>query len=117
MTSLEVCTKDMLADIMKNIPLMSSRLSQMLQNSDTELTNIQLYRMYIELYLRGNENVNQSLDLIVTQKEATAYGVPIYVYFFTKDKEWASYERKQSDIFDHLMTIVPEFGLRLYQRP
>jgi miniconductance mechanosensitive channel len=61
--------------------------------------------------------VNQALDLIVTQKEATAYGLPVYVYFFTNDKAWASYERKQSDIFDHLMTIVPEFGLRLYQRP
>lgn len=117
MTSLEVCSEDMLEDIMKNIPLMKSYISSMPQNSCTELTNIQLYRMYIELYLRGNENVNQALDLIVTQKEATAYGLPIYVYFFTKDKAWASYERKQSDIFDHLMTIVPEFGLRLYQRP
>lgn len=117
MTSLEVCSKDMLEDIMKNIPLMNSYLGSMPKNASTELTNIQLYRMYIELYLRGNENVNQALDLIVTQKEATAYGLPIYVYFFTKDKAWASYERKQSDIFDHLMTIVPEFGLRLYQRP
>ena len=117
MTSLEVCSEDMLEDIMKSIPLMKSYISSMPQNACTELTNIQLYRIYIELYLRGNENVNQALDLIVTQKEATAYGLPVYVYFFTNDKAWASYERKQSDIFDHLMTIVPEFGLRLYQRP
>jgi miniconductance mechanosensitive channel len=39
------------------------------------------------------------------------------VYFFTKEKAWAAYERKQSDIFDHLMTMANEFGLRLYQRP
>jgi miniconductance mechanosensitive channel len=43
--------------------------------------------------------------------------VPVYVYFFLKDKAWASFERKQSDIFDHLMSIVSEFGLRIYQRP
>jgi miniconductance mechanosensitive channel len=61
--------------------------------------------------------VNPSLDIIVTQKEATAYGLPIYVYFFVRDKAWASFERKQSDIFAHLMTVAPDFGLRLYQRP
>ena len=61
--------------------------------------------------------MNPALDIIVTQKEATAYGLPIEVYFFTKEKAWAVYERQQSDIFDHLMTIVSEFGLKLYQRP
>ena len=72
---------------------------------------------YIEAYLRKHPDINSSLDLIVTQKEATAYGLPIEVYFFVRDKVWDIYERKQSDIFDHLMAIAPEFGLRLYQRP
>jgi hypothetical protein len=53
----------------------------------------------------------------VTQKEVTAYGLPIEIYFFLKDKRWAYFERKQSDIFDHLMTMAHEFGLHLYQRP
>ncbi len=81
------------------------------------LTNVQLYRQYIELYLKNNPKVNSSLDLIVTQKESTAYGLPIEVYFFTREKAWAVYEKQQSDIFDHLMTMAPYFGLRLYQRP
>ncbi|MBR5141704.1 MAG: mechanosensitive ion channel family protein, partial [Bacteroidales bacterium] len=68
-------------------------------------------------FLRTDPEINTSLDLIITQKEATPYGLPVQVYFFLKDKAWASFERKQSDIFDHLMTIVPEFGLRIYQRP
>ena len=84
---------------------------------ESQMTNIQIYRTYIETYLRQHPDVNTSLDIIVTQKEATAYGLPIEVYFFTKEKAWAEYERRQSNIFDHLMTIVPEFGLRLYQRP
>ena len=76
-----------------------------------------MYRVYIERYLRNNPEVNQSLDLIITQKEVTPYGLPIEVYFFLNDKSWASYEKKQSDIFDHLMTMAAEFGLKLYQRP
>ena len=76
-----------------------------------------MYRIYIEIYLRSHPDVNQALDIIVTQKEATAYGLPIQVYFFTKEKAWSVYEKQQSDIFDHLITIVPTFGLNLYQRP
>lgn len=82
-----------------------------------EMTNVQLYRAYIEHYLRSRPDVNQSLDMIITQKEVTPYGLPIEVYFFLKDKAWAIYEKKQSDIFDHLMTMASEFGLKLYQRP
>ena len=82
-----------------------------------DTTNVQLYRAYIEEYLRNHPEVNPALDIIITQKEATAYGLPIEVYFFLRDKNWASFERKQSDIFDHLLTVVPDFGLKLYQRP
>ncbi len=81
------------------------------------VTNVQLYRTYIELYLRACPEVNTSLDLIITQKEATPYGLPIQIYFFTREKAWAVYEKQQSDIFDHIMTMAPSFGLRLYQRP
>ena len=117
LTSLEVCSQDMIADIRKNVPLMDGYLKSSPQSIPPEVTNIQLYRTYIELYLKSNAEVNQELDLIITQKEATAYGLPVYVYFFTKEKAWAKYEKQQSDIFAHLMAIVPEFGLKLYQRP
>ena len=119
MTSLEVLSKDMINDICKEVPLIDSWFRAMPPDSIPEegMANIQLFRLYIELYLRSHPEVNTALDLIVTRKEATPYGLPIEVYFFVKDKAWASYERKQSDIFDHIMTMPPIFGLRLYQRP
>lgn len=112
--SMQVCTQEMIDEIHREFPVMDSSKTD---NANTILTNVQLYRTYIERFLRNNAEVNQSLDLIITQKEATPYGLPIEVYFFLKDKAWASFERKQSDIFDHLMTVAPRFGLRLYQRP
>ena len=116
--TLEVCTPDLVSDIRKAVPAMDSYLKTLPPDGESKLsTNIQMYRLYIECYLRSHPEVNPALDIIVTQKEATAYGLPVYVYFFLKDKAWASFERKQSDIFDHLMSIAPEFGLRLYQRP
>ncbi len=116
--TLETCTPDLISDIRKAIPLMDSYLKSLPPDGESKIsTNIQMYRLYIECYLRSHPEVNPALDIIVTQKEATAYGLPVYVYFFLKDKAWASFERKQSDIFDHLMSIAPEFGLRLYQRP
>ena len=114
LNSLMVCTEDMISKIRADLPLMSENKED---NANDILTNIQLYRLYIERYLRHNPDVNQSLDIIVTQKEATPYGLPIEVYFFTREKAWSIYEKKQSDIFDHLMTIAPDFGLRIYQRP
>ncbi len=114
LNSLMVCTEEMITKIRTDLPLMARNSED---NATEILTNIQLYRLYIERYLRNNPDVNQSLDIIVTQQEATAYGLPIRVYFFTRDKAWDVYEKKQSDIFDHLMTIAPDFGLKLYQRP
>lgn len=119
MNTLETCTPEMVSDLRKAIPLMGAALKNINYGSadNQAITNIQLYRMYIDTYLRQNKEVNTSLDIIITQKEATAYGLPIEVYFFLRDKRWAYYEQKQSDIFDHLMTMAHEFGLHLYQRP
>ncbi len=124
--SLQICTPEMLADIRKAVPLIDKYLGETSGlasgkaspgSADEALTNIQLYRIYIEQYLKNNPKVNQDLDLIVTQKEATAYGLPVEVYFFTREKTWAVYEQQQSDIFAHLLAIAPAFHLRLYQRP
>lgn len=119
MNTLETCTPEMISNLRKAIPLMGAALKNINYGSadNQAITNIQLYRMYIDTYLRQNKEVNTSLDIIITQKEATAYGLPIEVYFFLRDKRWAYYEQKQSDIFDHLMTMAHEFGLHLYQRP
>ncbi len=119
MNGMAICDQEMIARISRDIPLMDSYLKALPEDSfkDVGMTNVQLYRTYIELYLRSCPEVNSSLDLIVTQKESTAYGLPIEVYFFTREKAWAVYEKQQSDIFDHIMTMAPLFGLRLYQRP
>ena len=116
--TLEIYSPDMIGDIMKAVPALEAPIRQKQAEGSSEIsTNVGIYRLYIETYLRTHPYVNPGLDIIVTQKEATAYGLPIEVYFFTKEKAWAVYERQQSDIFDHLMTIVSEFGLKLYQRP
>jgi len=111
MRSLKVCSEDMMADIRKNIPLMKE-----LKIPDMP-TNSQLYRIYIEKYLRSHPVVAQGLDLIVAQRQPGQFGLPVEVYFFLADKVWNEYETIQSDIFDHLLAIAPEFGLKLYQLP
>ncbi len=115
LNNLIICDQDTVADIARNVPLIDGYLKSLPEIP--EMTNVQMFRTYIELYLRSCPEVNSALDLIVTQKEVTAYGLPIEVYFFTREKAWATYEKQQSDIFDHIMTMAPSFGLRLYQRP
>lgn len=111
MTTLKFCTPDMLDVIRKDVPLMTDY-----QPAEGEVpTNAQLYRIYIERYLRSLPVVNQDLDLIISQKEPTTYGVPVQVYFFSRNKVWKEYERIQSDIFDHLLVMVGKFDLKLYQ--
>lgn len=111
MTTLKFCTSEDLDAIRKNVPLMADY-----QPAEGEVpTNSQLYRIYIERYLRSLPVVNQDMDLIISQKEPTTYGVPIQVYFFSRNKVWREYERIQSDIFDHLLAIVGKFDLKLYQ--
>ena len=111
MTTLKFCTPDMLDVIRKDVPLMADY-----QPAEGEVpTNAQLYRIYIERYLRSLPVVNQDLDLIISQKEPTTYGVPVQVYFFSRNKVWKEYERIQSDIFDHLLVMVGKFALKLYQ--
>ena len=110
-TTLKFCTPEDLDAIRKNVPLMADY-----QPAEGEVpTNSQLYRIYIERYLRSLPVVNQDMDLIISQKEPTTYGVPIQVYFFSRNKVWREYERIQSDIFDHLLAIVGKFDLKLYQ--
>ena len=111
MDSLEIMTPDMMADLKKSVPLMADYAP-----SEGELpTNSQLYRIYIEKYLRSHPIVAQNLDLIIAQREPSEFGLPIEVYFFLTDKVWNEYERIQSDIFDHLLSMASEFGLKLYQ--
>ena len=111
MTTVKICTPDMVNDIRKDIPLMKD-----LKPSDMP-TNSQLFRIYIEKYLRIHPVVAQDLDLIIAQRQPGQFGIPIEVYFFLTDKVWDRYEKIQSDIFDHLIAAASDFGLKLYQLP
>ena len=111
LTTLKFCTPEMLDTFRKEIPLLADYQPE----EGVIPTNSQVYRVYIERYLCSLPVVNQDLDLIISQKEATEYGVPIQVYFFSRNKIWKEYERIQSDIFDHLFAMVPKFDLKVYQ--
>ncbi len=111
LTTLKFCTPEMLDTFRKEIPLLADYQPE----EGVVPTNSQVYRVYIERYLCSLPVVNQDLDLIISQKEATEYGVPIQVYFFSRNKIWKEYERIQSDIFDHLLAMVPKFELKVYQ--
>jgi miniconductance mechanosensitive channel len=81
------------------------------------LTNIGTFRAYAYNYLKNHPKIHKGMTLIVRQLGPGPEGLPLEIYCFTNITEWATYEDIQSDIFDHLMAVVPEFGLRLYQKP
>ena len=84
---------------------------------ERRLTNIGTYRAYIYAYIHAHVTVCETGTQLVRQLQPTDKGMPLEVYFFSKDNRWVQYENLQSDLFDHLISILPEFGLRLYQSP
>lgn len=80
------------------------------------LTNIGTFRAYMVRYLQNHPKINQDMTLMVRQLAPTELGLPLEVYCFSADKNWVNYEGIQSDIFDHLLAMLPSFGLRAYQR-
>lgn len=81
------------------------------------LTNIGTLRAYIINYLRHHPDIHKDMTLIVRQLQPGSDGLPIEIYCFTNDTNWVRYEGIQSDLFDHICAIIPEFGLRLFQQP
>ncbi|WP_166359823.1 mechanosensitive ion channel family protein [Pseudomonas akapageensis] len=81
------------------------------------LTNIGTFRAYALAYLKSNPEIQPNMTCMVRQMQATAQGVPLEIYCFTRTTAWAEYERIQGDIFDYLLAVLPEFGLNLYQQP
>lgn len=79
------------------------------------LTNIGTFRAYIESYLRQHPQINQSLTLMVRQLKPTEHGLALEIYCFSSNKNWVEYEGIQSDIFDHVLAMMPLFKLRPYQ--
>ena len=111
LNTIKFCTPDMLDTFRKEIPL----LADYKPDEGVTPTNSQMFRVYVEKYLTSLPVVNTDLDLIISQLQSTEYGVPIQIYFFSRNKVWKEYERIQSDIFDQFFAMVPKFDLKVYQ--
>ena len=80
-------------------------------------TNIGVFRAYLESYLSNHPDINHNMTCMVRQLQPTEKGVPLELYFFVGNTNWVFYENVQSDVFDHIMAIVPQFELEIYQYP
>jgi miniconductance mechanosensitive channel len=97
---------------------------QGITNEDTvsrrRLTNIGIFRQYIEIYLEKNPKIQPNKPpfiIMVRHLQPTDKGLPIQIYAFSKEQKWAIYEKVQADIFDHILAVIPEFELRVFQNP
>ena len=81
------------------------------------LTNLTVFRAYLNLYLKKLAVVNHELTCMVRHLQPTPNGIPVEVYCFSVIKEWVAYESVQADLFDHIIAVVPEFDLVLFQNP
>jgi len=81
------------------------------------MTNIGTFRNYIEAYLRNHSSIHQTMTILVRQLKPTESGLPIEIYAFSNDTNWKNFEEIQSDIFDHILAVAPEFDLTVFQNP
>ena len=133
MTSVKFCTPEMLARY-RNIDIIREYIDQTEQRVEEynaahgirpgerkinglHQTNLGVFRAYLERYLRNEVPVNKGMTLMVRQLQPTETGLPMELYFFTDTVVWVDYERIQSDVFDHVLAVIPEFDLRVFQNP
>lgn len=133
MTSVRFCTQEMLEKY-RSIDLLREYIDQTekrieVYNSDHGIgqderringlhqTNLGVFRAYLVRYLQNEVPVNRSMTLMVRQLQPTETGLPVQLYFFTNTVEWVAYEGIQSDVFDHVLAVIHEFDLRVFQNP
>lgn len=92
-------------------------LNEQAEYNKRRLTNLGTFRAYVNFYLHQHQHITKNDMILVRQMQPTHVGIPLEVYAFATTTEWISYEGIQSDIFDHLIAILPEFGLKIYQAP
>lgn len=99
----------------------NKELEEVNKNSDIvnrrRLTNVGTFRAYLYNYLKEHPRIHKDMTLMVRQLAPAGNGLPIEIYCFTNTTKWAEYEGIQSDIFDHVLAIAPEFGLKVFQEP
>lgn len=132
MESVRFCTKEML-ERFKSIQLISAYLDEKekdieafnkANNIDTgnlangrHQTNLGVFRAYMKAYLRNHPKVHQGLIMLVRHLQPTDKGIPLEIYVFSNRQAWAEFEDLQSDIFDHILAVMPQFELRIFQAP
>ena len=130
MKSIKFCTASMIEKF-KSISLLNDYINEKIteikkenENSSIEdnnilngrsLTNIGTFRAYIKFYLKNNPNIHEDMTFLIRQLSPQSDGLPIEIYVFSNDTDWVNYESIQSDIFDHLLAILPEFELEIFQ--
>jgi miniconductance mechanosensitive channel len=82
-----------------------------------KMTNLGTFRKYLEEYLHHHPMIHRDMTFLVRHLQPTDKGLPVEIYVFSKDQAWANYEAIQADIFDHILAILPEFELRVFQNP
>ena len=133
MTSVRFCTAEMLARY-RDIDLIREYLDrteqrvevynagQGIRPSERKInglhqTNLGVFRAYLVRYLKNEVHVNKNMTLMVRQLQPTETGLPMELYFFTDTVDWIAYEGIQSDVFDHVLAVIPAFDLRVFQNP
>ena len=81
------------------------------------MTNLGVFRHYLEEYLKSHPKINLGMTFLVRHLQPNEKGLPIEIYVFSSDQAWANYEGIQADIFDHILAVLPEFELRVFQLP
>ncbi|MFO7843557.1 MAG: mechanosensitive ion channel [Bacteroidales bacterium] len=132
--SVKFCTNEML-ERFKNMKLIQDYISEKQEEiekhnkrlgiendrvSRRSLTNVGVFRKYVEIYLEKHPLIhpnNPPYITLVRHFQPTEKGLPIQIYCFSKLQAWGDYEKIQADIFDHILAVVPEFELRIYQNP
>ena len=88
-----------------------------MKGNGRHLTNLGLFRVYLKAYIESANSVNREMEHVVRQLAPTDKGLPIEIYCFTYDKQWANFEDVQADIFDHVFSAVRDFELEMFESP
>lgn len=108
-SSVRVCSEDELARLRK------IGLAEVTDSAEP-VVNLYALREYAARYIKNHPGIHPDLMQMVRMLQSTPEGIPIEVYCFTRETDWVTYERVQGAVFDHLFAVLPQFGLRAYQR-
>ena len=95
----------------------TKKIDKSLLLNGRNLTNVGVFRKYIETYLKNHSAINEDMMIMARQLAPTTQGIPLEIYAFSSDKRWENYEYIMADIFDHLIAAVPYFDLELFELP